>query len=151
MICVYTCIPFPNFELKSHNVLGQARNTAVARTNATMRTVSRCETIADIVTLFGRFESLYADLPLTKKHARELDPDVLEKKVIAICSVREEIKARCKSSGNIDICITTGRLELDFCLYPAITALHIPLSCRPSVDPAVQLELYSGLIVIYDL
>ena len=64
------------------------------------------ESVAEIVTLFGRFEALYADLPQTKKHAHELDPEDIEKKVIAICSIREQIKSRCVSTAGIDACIT---------------------------------------------
>ena len=102
MDLVHTATIAFNSKPKPHNTYDHSRNIAISRIKTTMRTISRREEFPDIATLFGRFESLYADIPTTKKQALELDPEVIETKVIAICSVREEIKSRCESTSSLD-------------------------------------------------
>ena len=51
----------------------------------------------------GRFDALHLYLPSTKNAAAELELEVIERKVLDICSVREEIKEICKVAISIDI------------------------------------------------
>ena len=102
----------PHFHPKPHNVLGQERGAAVSSIKDTLRTVRQPNDIQESLPLFSISESLYGKMPLTKKRAHELGREVVETKVIASCSVREEIKSRCKSIENIELRIT--RIALEF-------------------------------------
>ena len=51
----------------------------------------------------GRFEAPHLYLPSTKNAAAELELEVIERKVLAICSVREEIKEIRNVAPTIDI------------------------------------------------
>ena len=73
----------------------QERNISIERIKMTLRVVSSQPVMAEIVTLLIRFETVYADLPESDKQAKELTPEVIERKVLAVCGVRGEIKRKC--------------------------------------------------------
>ena len=78
-------------------------DTSIARIRTSPRVASKSEVLSDILLLMERFDSRQLDLPSTKNAAAELELEVIERKVIAICSIREEIKEIRNASLPLDI------------------------------------------------
>ena len=70
---------------------------ALDRVKICLRVTSSTEVLPEIVTSLVRFETLYGDLPESAKQAKELTPDVIEKRVLAVCAIRKDIQRKCKS------------------------------------------------------
>ena len=80
----------------------------------------------EIIFLLMRFESSVSELPANSRHAKELHPEVIEKKVLAACAIRQELRNLCDAPEPIDFDVAVTKVHIPYTRTPLIPQLFSP-------------------------